>query len=276
MLDNILNLYKQEADQILGDWQSIDKNILADAYYVYRGTPRLGSAYAAALMCKYWYKIGLIWRNNSNAMTQEDCYQIVWDGIEVAIKYAPWRNPESNLYNDPTGPDKTINRCIESRRVDYYNFSNKDKRKLNHHANTDSLDNLTDSNGDYALNLIENFESVYQNKEERELYLKFLVKDLISKDFIYEALIVDLICYTDCVLYKDETNMYSQRKLISNIHELDSSYIKEFSTFYDVDENFVKEYFNNILNLSNFKLNKLINRALYLIKTNSEYLNYIK
>ena len=80
MLEDIYRSCVQTASQ-LEDWQSLDKNEIANLYLDNRRTEN-SNVYAAALLCKYWYKVGLLWKNNRNAMTQEDCYWIVWDGIE--------------------------------------------------------------------------------------------------------------------------------------------------------------------------------------------------
>ena len=124
MLGEIYNSCYETANS-LRDWQKLNKNDIANLYLDNRYT-EMGNIYGAALLCKYWYKVGLIWKNNKKAMTQEDCYEIVWDGIEKAMDYAAWRNPENSLYQDPNGPDKAINVCIDSVRKVYYTFTNRD------------------------------------------------------------------------------------------------------------------------------------------------------
>lgn len=261
MLDEIYNSCYLEAER-LTNWQRLNKNEIANLYLDNRRTEN-NSIYAAALLCKYWYKVGLIWRDNKNAMTQEDCYEIVWDGIEKAMDYAPWRDPNNSLYNDPNGPDKAINVCIESIRKNYYVFSNRDKRKSSHMSNVSSLDNLYSIAKDGVAELTEDYAVPSQ---ETELYLNSLVDKFISKGRLSEAILLDTIMFNDCTVSDGIIVKFSIRLLVMTIHSLGDDFITYFSNQYKVPKNTIKECLEEINSLSFKKLHTLLNITLYLIE----------
>lgn len=270
MLDEIYNSCKTTADQLVG-WDQLNKNEIANLYLINRHN-ECSSIYAAALLCKYWYKVGLLWKNNCKSMTQEDCYWIVWDGIERAMDYAPWVNPENALYLDPNGPDKAINVCIDSIKKIYYTFSNRDKRKV--YYATQSLDTLWELTGDYAAGLVED-STIYTDEDTQNLNIKLLIDKLIADNLLPEAIVVDTICFEDSVLRtSDGQYSFSERRLVSTIHRLQKDYAAYFAKQYGVDELQVLECLTQINSLSYALLHKLVDRTLYVI-THLEAYKYV-
>lgn len=271
MLGEIYNSCYQIANSIKG-WQKMNKNEIANLYLDNRHTES-GSVYAAALLCKYWYKVGLIWKRNKSAMTQEDCYAIVWDGIEKAMDYAPWRNPTNTLYKDPNGPDKAINVCIDSVRKIYFTFTNRDKRKVNYGTNSVSADAFYDEYNDFIGDMLDDSVSFIDTET---MNITVLINTFIKNNKLPEAIIIDNICYNDSTLINnDSAQVYSERKLVSSIHSLDvDEYSKYFSLQYGVDSVLVKDCINSINSLSYHLLHKLISRTLYMI-TNLEKYKYV-
>lgn len=273
MLDYIYNSCYETANS-LGNWQDINKNDIANLYLDNRHTEK-GNLYGAALLCKYWYKVGLIWKSSKNSMSQEDCYEIVWDGIEKAIDYAPWRNPENTLYEDPNGPDKAINVCIDSIRKIYYTFSNRDKRKVNYGSNSFSLDGFAEDWDNFAGDLLGYYEGEYYT-DMSIFHICSLINTFIKTGKLAEAIIVDNICFNDSVckssVEKDSAVMFNERKFISEIHRLDvDNYSRYFAKKYNVKESKVKETFTKINGLSLNLTHKLIDKTLYMIRNLDRY-----
>lgn len=261
-LDRIYNSCYETASQ-LKDWQKLNKNEIANLYLDNRNNES-GSIYAAALLCRYWYKVGLLWKNNKRSMTEEQCYETVWDGIERAIDYAPWRNAENSLYQDPNGPDKAINICIDSVRKSFYAFSSRDKRKANHKANANSLESMWELAKDYSMQFLEDCEAVDDKFLTKELNVTLYIKDLIAQGNLPEAIIIDNICFDDS-LAEDENGMvgFSRRKVINNIHNLGKVFIKYFTHKYDVPADVLIDCLKQINSLSKPKMQKLVARTLY-------------
>ena len=174
-----------------------------------------------------------------------------------------------SLYNDPVGPDKAINICIETMRKIYYGFSNRDKRKLNHHSELVSIEELYELTGDYSTQLIEDFDTIYDNSFDN-LFVHLEIKKLISNGKLPEAIIVNTICFDDsCSMEFKNNSWYSyfnERKFIANLHTLNDTFVNYFSKTYNVDKEVIKDCLKAINDLSQYKLHKLINRTLYTLK----------
>lgn len=254
MLDEIYNSCFETANQLDG-WQKLNKNDIANMYLDNRYNTK-GNVYAAALLCKYWYKVGLLWKSYGKSMSQEDCYAVVWDGIERAMDYASWRNPENSLYQDPNGPDKAINVCIDSINKTCHTFSSRLKRKANHQANVVSLDSLYDSAKDYSSHLYEDDNFIYYSNNN---FVNIYIDELISKNRLPEAIIIDVICYGGL-------ESFGVNNIVREIHQLNAKYAEDFTEEYGVPENTVRECLNSINDLSQYQLNKLIRRTLHLAK----------
>lgn len=268
MLDNILASYRAAANS-LSNWQQLDKNELANLYLDQTSREKQ-SVYAAALICRYWYKVGLLWRNNQQAMSQEECYWVVCDGILQAMKYAAWRNPSNSLYQDPNGPDKAINICIETKRKEFYDFSSRDKRRTNHKSNISSLEGLYELTKDYSYRLSDQFDETYETYADQYLYINSLIHYFAKHDMLPEALLVDLICYGDSVVESKDGTYFSARKLIYSIHAMDNIFAEYFSNAYSVPLETVQSCVEQVKNLSRFKLLKLISRTLYSLRQQEE------
>ena len=271
MLGEIYNSCYETANS-LRDWQKLNKNDIANLYLDNRYT-EMGNIYGAALLCKYWYKVGLIWKNNKKAMTQEDCYEIVWDGIEKAMDYAAWRNPENSLYQDPNGPDKAINVCIDSVRKVYYTFTNRDKRKVHYGSFTSSMDEFADEYDDFTGDLSDFYIDEYY-QDIGAFHVSSLIDTFVRTNKLAEAIIIDNICFNDSTT-RDSSGcaiVYNERKLVSELHLLDDDgYSEYFADKYGVSINDVKECLKRINNLSYNLLHKLINRTLYMIRNLDRY-----
>ena len=264
MLNSIYNSCYDEASQLKG-WQKLDKNEIANLYLDNRNSEN-SSIYASALLCAYWYKVGIIWENNKSAMTQEDCYETVWDGIERAISFAPWRNKDNELYGDPNGPDKAINVCIETIRKNYYNYSSRDKRKVNHRSNIQSLDAMFEHTKDYSNQMYEDYEELTSDDSSKNLNVDLYIKDLIEHDNLPEAILIDNICYNDSLIEDNGEIMFSKKKFIIALHSLGETFVDRFSDIYGVDREEVKNCVITINSLSGFKFNKLLSKTLYCAK----------
>lgn len=270
MLDEIFNSYQTAASD-LANWKQLDKNEIANLYLDHRYNEKSSSIYAAALICRYWYKVGLLWKHNQQALTQEECYWIVCDGINQAMNYAAWRNPENSLYQDPNGPDKAINICIETKRKEFYDFSNRDKRKTNHKSNISSLEDLYEKTKDYSFQLATDFSDGWGGYETQSLYLNSLITYFIKRGQLPEAILLDNICYGDSTVEESDGVRFSVKKLITTIHLLDKTFIEYFAQTYDVPIDVVQDCVLQLQSLSHWRMHKLLRRTLFAVRQGEEY-----
>ena len=77
-------------------------------------------AYIAAIMLRYWNKLDSYYYKCKLVITPEEVHTWLTIAVMYAINKKPWENPKMGIYNDETGPDKVINRIIESKRLTFY------------------------------------------------------------------------------------------------------------------------------------------------------------
>lgn len=102
---------------MIKDWEKINKNTLCNLYIENENDPKLRDSYISAIILRYWNSIGKCYYKSSGYFTSDECYNQLITAILHALKNRPWLNPASNVFNDENGPDKVINRCIESTRI---------------------------------------------------------------------------------------------------------------------------------------------------------------
>ena len=130
MLDEYKKLYEEIATAGLPEWKTINKNeLIKTASYLENGY--LKDSYVAAIMLNYWNKIGKFYSKCKLVTSPEDIHTWLTISVLYALDRKPWESENSSIYNDPNGPDKVINRCMECRRITFYQQLNRYNRKIN-------------------------------------------------------------------------------------------------------------------------------------------------
>lgn len=300
-----------EEASFLGDFQNLSKTALANGYcdadealeqaklvhnaadeYKY---DKLRSAYHAALMLRYWYKI-FEWQKSSSSLNLDfiDFVDWLYDSLWVAFYYRMWRyeykaevkhgrfiawklDADGNripnpYYNDPNAPDKIINRCCGSMRGRVYQYYNKDKRKTD--VQKYSIDQSKEAFGDAAYYDVE--EMYTQDFKNDGTYS--IIESLIKQDKLIEALIVDgVVNYNS---FKEQrasdgrtcTMEFSKRALVKHLNSLNRNILSEFILTYNADKTKVIDAVNIIENTSNQKLYKMIDKVFLQIKNSKDLL----
>lgn len=227
MLDDYKESYKQSAN-LIPETLKMDKNELARLCIKNENTPDY-NIYLSALLYRYWGLISKFYAISTNLAEPEDCYSWLIDAIMYALKHRQWENPESNIYNDPKGPDKVINRCMKSSRLIFYQFQNRKKRKkdyqiisiegLKEDLNADSID-LEDDNAcidEFEIDMIYNIAQIFRKKE------------------YFLAFILDCICNESVFETSGEKVVFNIKHLVKKFKAIDHNYLRIFSEKYDLD-----------------------------------------
>ena len=114
MLDEIKSTYLEQA-ALIPNWKSMTKTELCNLYIDNENNSYLRDRYLSAIILKYWPKIYSLYSNTYLTATYDDVYNWVVEGILYALKHRRWLEKDSNIYNDPDGPDKAINSVALSR-----------------------------------------------------------------------------------------------------------------------------------------------------------------
>ena len=255
------------------------------------------SAYWAAIMLRYWYKM-FEWKLNSRSLGLPDSDYFDWlnDSLRDAFCYRSWRkkrrrfpkDPNSDwidnpqYYEDENAADMSINKFLAARRGKEYQAANKDKRRANYQSL--SVDETFDEDGYSILDR----EGLSTNGKGYN-GIKGLINLFLDQHKELSAVIIDSIAYGDSIKDKKqkvevettnlegekETESYTKysydfdaRKLVKFLNSINEEYFKDY---------FVKEYhltdyepvLTKLKSLNNNKLYKEIEKTIMMLKQNT-------
>lgn len=253
MLEEIKSSYIQAASRIPG-WQNESVNTLCNLYIDNEDNDLLKSAYFAAIILKKWPYIGKHYTSSkASGFSIEDCYEMVIHGIMYALEKRKWRDPTNKLYNDRCAPDKVLNRCIASSRDIQYYLSNTGKRKVNY--GKASLDSICEEVNDCNELLAD--DDAYEEVVNDSYSIDSLTDNLINKNKIIEAMIVNSIVNDDCFIDKCNTETVTINKDTELEEEIK---VKKHSSSFKAGklvDNLYKYKSTKVMNLcANHKLNE--------------------
>ena len=250
MLNENKLIYQELADSLIPDWKEKDKNQLVIEAGNCTDT-RLKDAYIAAIMVKYWNKLDNYYYKCKLVTTPEDIHTWLVMAVTYAVDEKPWEDPNQSIYGDKNGPDKVINRIIESKRLTFYQQLNRYKRRIN--SAIISLDSLVDEYKDV-------FAPSYSDGNNIE-YDTLVIHYFNVKDY-FMAFLIDAIMYEDVM---DDKGL-SKRKFSSHLRNLDDIFCETFSSRYKLPFEDVKNSITYVNNLSNYNLKNKIEYNLIKLK----------
>lgn len=287
MINDIYKSFVQSASG-LGNYQALSKTELANGYCDAdeAGDEVKRSQYISALMLRYWYKV-YEWNKEKNLkLTLDDFVSWLYESFEVAFKYRRWRDPNDKLYNDPNGPDKVFNRAFYSTRNRYYDYFNKDKRRINFYAY--SLEESVELHGDAAdgLAVIDNTTNISGFDDLIQSYVKNgkLLEAVILNNILYESPFNDKVTrvktgeldeYRHPIVFENHKMSFDIKKLIKSIVHIDDPFITNFTNKYDISLETIKPQFENIQKISNKKLTKNIQTAMLALSKDKDLKNIL-
>ena len=199
--------------------------------------------YISAIMYKYWNKIDSYYYKCKLVITPEDAHTWLVKSLMYAIEHKAWQDPDSTIYQDPTGPDKVINKYMECARLTFYQQLNRYKRKIN--GAIRSLDSLTEEYKDVF--------SPYINDDYTIEYDEMVVEYFNKEDY-FMAFFIDALLYED--VYNEDG--LSNRKISLHFHSLDTFYCEMFAFRYSLTLKNVIEANKTVKNLSSYNMKKNI------------------
>lgn len=283
MLKEIKQSYKNYAEKIDG-WENMNKNQLVNLCIDNEGNEYKYTCYLSAVILKYWWNIGKYYnQSKSSGVEIEQCYEWFIHSIMRAIEKRPWRDPSNKLFGDPNAPDKVINRKLFSVRQNFYQASNTDKRKVN--FNLDSIDEMNSTVGDSYYSNVSGMDELLDENNHSELYMKTkackdLVQHLIDKGKVFDALIIDGICFGDTQKERITpngitTSEFSERKLVQHFNDFNENFVNYFSLVYNVNSESLNGIIQKISNTKNTRIYSLIRKSMLKMKDDKEVLAYI-
>lgn len=253
----MLKTYKevfQNAVTMIPDHKSLTQIELAEKY---SEGGLLQDAYLAAIVLRYWNIIEKLVYKDYGLYDPKEAYDWFMDSLLYILRDQPWKDPKSSVYNDPRGVEKTLNTCVKCSRANWFQASNRQKRKINH--NLSSLDALADEFKDAYMP-----RDLVIDNDDTNSY-KYLVLEYYNKQQYLLALIIDLIV-NDLDLDKCKDNKTLIQNVKKCVRSIPKDYAKIFAENYELDALQVEKSFSYIYNMSEHKLRQSIENYIYKLK----------
>ena len=235
--------YINTANLLVPNWKSINKNKLVILAIENMNTSSY-DGYIAALMLKYWGKLSSYCNKCKLVATPEDVHTWLVKAVMYAIERHPWTNENSSIYNDKNGPDKVINRVMESKRLTFYQQLNRYNRKIN--SLLLSIESLSEDWAD---------ANTPTSEDEHTSFLDDLVIHYFDmKDYFY-AFILDALIYENYSLHTHT------KRLVTHMLSINESYCDIFAGRYNIDINRVIRASSYITRMNRINLNIRIESA---------------
>lgn len=249
MLDEYKQIYEEIATSGLPHWKKMCKNELIKKASIMENGPTRDS-YVAAIMLNYWHKIPKFYSKCKLVATPEDIHTWLTTSVMYALDKRPWESESSSIYNDPNGPDKVVNRCMESRRITFYQQLNRYNRKIN--SAILSLDSLTEDYKDAAA-------PTYLDDYIYEIH-NIVSQQFINKEYI-NAFLLNGILYENWEFVNNDYKKFAI--YLKKIHTSQAPLIAEH---YDLPPEIVEEAINFCNNITIDQLRRRVEYSLIKLK----------
>lgn len=268
----MINDYKKlcyQSAQIIPGWENIDKNELCRLYVKERDKD-IANGYLSAILYKFWnITESNYYKQKYKLATEGDCIDWTTTGILYALNHHVWDDESNSLYNDPKGPEKAINVCIYSTKVNFY-------QKIKHHKEKSfydslSLDNLMENASDayyFPCTDEDNISTSLANQLVKEAFLN---KDYL-KAFVLDGILTMNVFDTE-VEGGDRYTIFSEKRLRKYIRNTDYESCSRFSKIYDVEYKVVVEALKSIKKSS--VLTNKVRKVLESLKQDDNIIQYI-
>lgn len=240
----------KRAASTIPDWENLNKNELLRLCVQYENDESMYNAYMAAVLYNYYPTIIKYYQSCKGLVSVEDCADWVEDAIAYALKHRKWEDPTSSIYNDPTGPDKVINRIMKCTRANLYQYTNRKKRK--DAFGMKSLDAIAEAVHDNTLEIADSEDHI----DRLNLDIKSYIKDVfLSKDY-FTAYMIDIIINDNVFTYDREKceTVFDIKRLSRRICAINEKYCTRFADEYDLPEQTVIDTLRYFQGLNRNKL----------------------
>ena len=186
MLDDIKKIYEESANLGVDNWRTRNKNDLVRGAIENKHTHYFDS-YISSIMLRYWGKMTAYYHKCKLVATPEDIHMWLTQAVMYAVNNHPWDDPKSSIFEDPNGPDKVINKVIESKRLTFYQQLNRYNRKINslllslESLNEDMLDAYTPMCEDEHTFIMDDL--IIRAFQEKDYFFAFLVDAIITEGY---------------------------------------------------------------------------------------------
>jgi len=225
----------------------------------------------SALMVRYWHLIPYLYeKSKGSGITLVDSAMWVYDGIEKAVRYGAWLDPNKHVSKEKKGAEKCINQAITSVRASWYEHSNRQIRSKDNQLLSLDTSAYQDDSGK-SIPLVDDLPKDDFGLRS-SVATTILMDSLLSQRKVTDALLVDMLMNGSAFPTRGGLR-FSETLLASDLKSLDSSYAESFCEKYGFgDDGMVRGIVsklhgmgqNDLLSLIRSKLGELrASRAVY-------------
>lgn len=253
MLEEYRKIYAQSAEA-LENYKELTQIELAEGY---ERNDNLSEAYLSALILRYWNIPVKLANRDKGLYDEKEAYDWYINSLLYLLKARPWTDAKSSVYKDPRAIEKILNTCVKCDRVNWFQASNRYKRKINHGLN--SLETLSEDYAD-AYMPVELTTTAPEYTTERELVLYYFDRQQYLMALMIDMIVNDIKLET---VHNDRTLTGAIKKSIKSLPE---DYSKIFSNNYDIPQEKVDKSFQYIYNMSDGKLKQSIEDYVHVLR----------
>lgn len=290
MTNPAFTMFKTKADQLFEETgvKYSDKDPKVAAWMLdtleearISGNTVLRDLCAGGLMCRYW---SVFTTKKCGVETDYDMkISYGWQGIELALEYKAWQNPEKNV-----NADQAVKQCIHTTFLRENYLLNLDKSKANNFVTSmdDEVGELFGGDGKSTLGdtIPDEADLDFQVNAESDGFARALVQSYINKKMMVEAIILDTIAFNDVnretrktVTYVDSekekkkcTQVYKEFwpfRCVQILSKLPDTYASEFGSKYKFNPAEFDKALQAIRGATNQKLYRYLDATLSSART---------
>lgn len=268
--------YKQmcyQSASLIPEWKNIDKNDLCRRYVSkLESNDSLSDSYLSAILYKFWNVTEHNYFSQKYKLaTEGDCIDWTITGVLRALNQHVWDNPNNILYGDSKGPEKAINVCIYTTKINFYQRIKHQKEKLTYESLSLEavLENAPDAYCipiyDADTSLSDYISVIIREAFKRKDYIKAFALDKILNDDVFEQVVEDGKRYSQ----------FSDKKLRKRLRNMNFKYCHSFAYRYNLSEEDVRSSISNIVNLSYYCLFTAVRDFMGELRKDRKLLSYL-
>ena len=294
MASSAFNMFKEKADRLFSEmgvkYSDKDPKVAAWMLDTLEEARNSGNGYladlcASGLMCRYWSvfttkKVGV-----ENDYDMKISYG--WQGIELALEYKAWQNPEKSV-----NADQAVKQCIHTTFLRENYTLNLDKAKANNFITSmdEEVGEIYHGEGKSTLgdSLADEGDIDYQSQTKASHNVQELIQSYINNKKLVEAIILDTIAFNDINKETRKVIQYvspeGEKKKYTDIHkefwpfkcvqilsQLPDTYASYFGSKYYFNPAEFNKALDAIRSANNQKLYRYLRKTLEDAKANMSY-----
>lgn len=278
MLDEYRQLYKECAD-LIPNWKELSTLELANNYLEVKDKNiDYANSFVSAIVCKYWYLIPYYYnRQEYKFASAEDCYEWLIEAVYYTLINHAWTDPNSSIYKDPAGPDKSISVIFSNLCSNFYVAGKRQKRIINNKKL--NFTQLLKYDEETEEDCVDRLAGKKFSDQKADLLFRQFIKDKIRTEFndkqYFNAYALDAIInsniFSEEYLPDGVTICVDKKRFRRHFKFLGDEFCSWFAQEYSLDLSLVKNSIKYVNNLTIDRFNRNLTRLVRSILKDKDF-----